>query len=177
MALGVGDAHALTLIYAFAASKGRVPQIRIGNDTTFTELREGPAILIGGFSNRWTLDLMKDARFEFAMEGLHYGIRDRSNGKLRLPEAAPLGAAQYRGLRRHHTAEDSKTGYPLLVAAGLDHYGTLEAGEFLTRPALLERALQQAPAGWRDKNLQILFRVEVVRDSVGMPTITATYVW
>ena len=81
LALGVGDAHALTMIYAFAASKGRVPQIRIGNDTTFTELREGPAVLIGGFSNRWTLDLMKDARFEFAMEDLHYGIRDRSTGK------------------------------------------------------------------------------------------------
>ncbi len=177
LALGVGDAHALTLIYALAASKGRAPQIRIGNDTTFTELREGPAILIGGFSNRWTLDLMKDARFEFAMEGLHYGIRDRSNGKVVCQK--PLS------WEPHSTVDcgvitrlkDSKTGYPLLVAAGLDHYGTLGAGEFLTRPALLERALQQAPAGWRDKNLQILFRVEVVRDSVGVPTITATYVW
>jgi hypothetical protein len=177
LALGVGDAHALTLIYAFAASKGRTPQIRIGNDTTFTELREGPAVLIGGFSNRWTLDLMKDARFEFAMEDSHYGIRDRSNGRFvcRKPLSwEPRSTVDCGVITR---LKDSKTGYPLLVAAGLDHYGTLEAGEFLTRPALLERALQQAPPGWRDKNLQILFRVEVVRDSVGVPTITATYVW
>ena len=177
LALGVGDAHALTLIYALAASKGRVPQIRIGNDTTFTELREGPAILIGGFSNRWTLDLMKDARFEFAMEGLHYGIRDRSNGSMVCRKPLPWEPRSTVDCGVITRLKDSKTGYPLLVAAGLDHYGTLEAGEFLTRPALLERALQQAPAGWRDKNLQILFRVEVVRDSVGVPTITATYVW
>jgi hypothetical protein len=72
---------------------------------------------------------------------------------------------------------DSKTCYPLLAAAGLDHYGTLEAGELLTRQALLERALRQAPAGWQDKNLQILFRVEIVRDNVGTPSIASTYVW
>jgi hypothetical protein len=177
LALGMGDAHALTLLYAFAASKGRTPQIRIGNDTTFTELREGPAVLIGGFSNRWTLDLMKDARFEFAMEGLHYGIRDRSTGKLVCRKPLPWEPRSTVDCGVITRLKDSKTGYPLLVAAGLDHYGTLEAGEFLTRPVLLERALRQAPAGWRDKNLQILFRVEVVRDSVGVPTITATYVW
>ena len=177
LALGVGDAHALTLIYSFAASKGRVPQIRIGNDTTFTELREGPAVLIGGFSNRWTLDLMKGARFEFAVEDLHYGIRDRSTGKFVCRKPLPWEPRSTVDCGIITRLNDSKTGYPLLVAAGLDNYGTLEAGEFLTRPALLERALQQAPAGWRDKNLQILFRVEVVRDSVGVPTITATYVW
>ena len=88
-----------------------------------------------------------------------------------------MGAAQYRGLRHHHSAERFED---RLSAAGRRRAGQFrnpEAGEFLTRPALLERALQQAPAGWRDKNLQILFRVEVVRDSVGVPTITATYVW
>jgi hypothetical protein len=177
LALGVGDAHALTLIYAFAASKGRVPQIRIGNDTTFTELREGPAVLIGGFSNRWTLDLMKEARFEFAREDLHYGIRDRSNGAMVCRKPLPWEPRSTVDCGVITRLKDSKTGYPLLVAAGLDHYGTLEAGEFLTRPDLLERALRQAPAGWRDKNLQILFRVEVVRDSVGVPTVMATYVW
>jgi hypothetical protein len=68
-------------------------------------------------------------------------------------------------------------GYPLLVAAGLDHYGTLGRRVPETRAPLLERALRATPAGWQDKNLQILFRVEVVRDNVGTPSIAATYVW
>src|SRR5205807_1113476 len=37
--LGLGDAHAMTLVYAFAILHGKTPQIRLGNDTTFTELR------------------------------------------------------------------------------------------------------------------------------------------
>ena len=116
---------------------------------------------------------MKDARFEFAKEGLHYGIRDRSNGAMVCRKPLPWEPHSTVDWGVITRLKDSKTGYPLLVAAGLDHYGTLEAGEFLTRPALLERALRQAPAGWRDRNLQILFRVEVVRDSVGVPTVTA----
>jgi hypothetical protein len=177
LTLSLGDAHALTLLYAFAAAKGNAPQIRIGHDTTFTELREGPVVLIGGFSNHWTMDLMKDARFDFAMEGPHYGIRDRSTGKFVCRKPLPWETRSTEDCGVITRLRDSKTGYPLLVAAGLDHYGTLEAGELLTRPALLERALQQAPAGWQDKNLQILFRVEIVRDNVGTPSIAATYVW
>ena len=134
-------------------------------------------VLIGGFSNHWTMDLMKDARFDFATEGPHYGIRDRSNGQLVCRKPLPWEPRSTEDCGVIIRLRDSKTGYPLLVAAGLDHFGTLEAGEFLTRPALLERALRQAPAGWQDKNLQILFRVEIVRDSVGTPSIAATYVW
>jgi hypothetical protein len=177
LTLSVGDAHALALLYSFAAGRGRAPQIRIGSVTTFTELREGPVVLIGGFSNQWTLDLMKEARFDFAMDGVSYGIRDRSTGQFvcRKPPAWEPRSKEDCGVITR--LRDSKTGYPLLVAAGLDHYGTLEAGELLTRPALLERALRQAPVGWQDQNLQILFRVEIVRDSVSTPSIVATYVW
>jgi hypothetical protein len=177
LTLSLGNAHALTLLYAFAAGKGSAPQIRIGHDTTFTEVREGPVILIGGFSNRWTMDLMKDARFDFAMDGLNYGVRDRSNGQFVCRKPLPWEPRSTEDCGVITRLRDSKTGYPLLVAAGLDHYGTLEAGELLTRPALLERALRQAPAGWQDKNLQILFRVEIVRDNVGTPSIASTYVW
>jgi hypothetical protein len=177
LTLSLGDAQALTQIYAFTEGKGRTAQIRIGNDTTFTELRAGPVILIGGFSNHWTLDLMKDARFAFDMDGLNYGIRDRSTGQFVCRKAQPWEARSTEDCGVITLLRDSKTGNPLLVAAGLDHYGTLGAGEFLTRPALLERALRQAPVKWQEKNLQILFRIEIVRDNVGTPTIAATYVW
>ena len=174
----MGDAHAMTLLYAFAAGTGSARRRSgSGHDTTFTEMREGPVVLIGGFSNRWTMDLMKDARYDFAMEGQHYGIRDSSIGEIVCGKPLTWEPRSTEDCGVITRLRDSKTGYPLLVAAGLDHYGTMEAGELLTRPALLERALKHAPAGWQDKNLQIFFRVEVVRDNVGTPSIAATYVW
>ena len=177
LALSLGDAHTMALLYSFAAAKGQPPQMRTGDATTFTELREGPVVLIGGFSNRWTLDLMKDARFAFAMDGARYGIRDNSTGEFvcRKPLSWEPRSAEDCGIITR--LRDSKTGYPLLIAAGLDQYGTMEAGDLLTRPALLERALQNAPAGWENKNLQILYRVEIVGDNAATPKIAATYVW
>jgi hypothetical protein len=71
----------------------------------------------------------------------------------------------------------SKTGRPVLIAAGLDHYGTFAVGEFITRPEILDPALASAPAGWENRNLQIVFQVEVVRDNVGPPKVIAAHVW
>jgi len=177
LALSLGDAHTMALLYSFAAAKGQPPQMRTGDATTFTELREGPVVLIGGFTNRWSLDLMKDARFAFAMEGTRYGIRDNSTGEFvcRKPLSWEPRSTEDCGIITR--LRDSKTGYPLLIAAGLDQYGTMEAGDLLTRPALLERALQNAPAGWENKNLQILYRVEIVGDNAATPKIAGTYVW
>ena len=175
--LGFGDARALTLLYAFAMGHGRTPQIRLGNDTSFTELRAGPGILIGGFTNRWTLDLEKDTRFVFASDGPVCLIRDRSTGKsvCRKPASwEPRGAEDCAVVTR---LAYSKTGNALLVAGGLDHAGTFAVGEFLTRSDLLEPVLRTLPAGWQRHNLQIVFRVEVLRDNVGPPQVLATHVW
>ena len=45
------------------------------------------------------------------------------------------------------------------------------------RSDLLEPVLRKLPSGWQSRNLQIVFRVEVVRDSVGPPQVLATHVW
>jgi len=175
--LGFGDARDLTLRYAFAMVHGRTPQIRMGSDTSFTELREAPSVLIGGFTNRWTLNLEKDTRFAFESDSPTHGIRDRSTGKFvcRKPNTwEPRSAEDCAVVTR---LAFSKTGNPLLVAAGLDHAGTFAVGEFLTRSDLLDPVLRELPAGWQQRNLQIVFRVEVVRDSIGPPQVLATHVW
>ncbi len=53
--LGIGDAQAMSLLSTFAIGRGKTAQIRHGNETSFSELRAGPSILLGGFTNRWTL--------------------------------------------------------------------------------------------------------------------------
>ena len=175
--LGIGDAQAMSLLSTFAISRGKTAQIRHGNETSFSELRAGPSILLGGFTNRWTIDLMKDARFVFANEDGEYGIKDMTTGKFVCQKHRPWESRKSDDCAVVARTVDSKTGHPLLVAAGLDHFGTYAVGEFLTRPDRLEAALRQASAGWESKNLQIVFRIEIMRDNVGPPKILATHVW
>ncbi|MBS1828264.1 MAG: hypothetical protein JST93_23365 [Acidobacteria bacterium] len=175
--LGLGDAHAMSLLSTFASLKGKPPQIRHGNETSFTELRAGPNILLGGFTNRWTIDLMKDARFVFATQGPEYGILDNTTGQFICKKQRAWEPRPNQDCAVVARTVDSKTGHPLLVAAGLDHFGTYAVGEFLTRPDRLEPALRKAAAGWESKNLQIVFRIEIMRDNIGPPQVLHTQVW
>lgn len=177
LSLGLGDAHAMTLLYSFAAARGKTPLIRLGNDTTFTDLRAGPNVLIGGFTNRWSLDLMGDARFTFGTQGSTYGIIDKTTGKFVCRKADPWQPRLKEDCAVVTRVPNSKTGHPLLVGAGLDHFGTYAVGEFLTKPKLIEAALQHVPAGWADKNMQIVLGIEVVRDNIGSQRVLAVNVW
>jgi hypothetical protein len=65
----------------------------------------------------------------------------------------------------------------VLLAAGLSHFGTQVAGQILTDPTSLGKALKDAPAGWHNRNLQLLFRVEVFGNSAGQPALIASKYW
>jgi hypothetical protein len=65
----------------------------------------------------------------------------------------------------------------IVLAAGLSHLGTQVAGETLTNPAYLSKALRGAPKDWPKRNMQILLRVEVFGDTAGPPTLVASSFW
>jgi hypothetical protein len=51
------------------------------------------------------------------------------------------------------------------------------AGEILTNPATLSKALKDAPKSWQSQNLQLLFRVEVFGNTAGTPVLVASKFW
>jgi hypothetical protein len=65
----------------------------------------------------------------------------------------------------------------VVVAAGITHYGTAGAGEFLSDPEYFAEALSQLPRDWPRKNLQIVLRVPVVQGASGHPRVLATHSW
>lgn len=174
--VGLGDARALGLIQSLASAKGRSPEIRMGSETTFTELRSSPSVLIGGVSNRWTMDLIKGHRFTFYNDG-RYSIRDNQTGEKFCEKPTSWEQPGLEDCAVVTRIIDSKTGFPLLIAAGLDHFGTLAVGEYLTQPKLLEQALHKAPKNWESKNMQFVFRVEKVRDNVGPAKALMVHTW
>jgi hypothetical protein len=158
--IGLGDARALADLQAFAATHGREFHVRQSPMTSFSDLSAGPSLIVGGQTNAWNADLDKGSRFlNTKVEGQSV-IWDRQTNQAvcTKPQTWDPPAAQDCGLvtRLSHPT----TGHPVLLAAGLDHYGTYAVGGLITKPDQLLPALASAAAGWEDKNMQIFFRVE-----------------
>ncbi len=172
--VGLGDALAMSRITSFFASRNKEYQVRISNDMSFAELRDGPAVLVGAFSNQWTMQVTADQRFIFDYDPEGIFIRDRmDNARLwRYPRSG--SQEDYAIVSR---VFDSRTGDILITAAGLSHFGTLVAGEFVTSPEYFNKILLSAPSGWQQRNIQVVVKAEVIGRTPATPKIVATWFW
>jgi hypothetical protein len=135
--LGIGDARSLAMIYSLLQTRGKQPVIRRAIEAGFTELRSAASVQLGGFTNQWTLELGREMPYVFRANGPDWGIVNSNTGasvcvkpRLGEPPSRQDCAIVARLL-------DSKSGTPVMIAAGLDHYGTFAVGEFVTQPSLL----------------------------------------
>ena len=78
---GMGSAHAIAAITGLLAERRKPSTTRFGNDISFEDLRTSPAVLVGAFSNHWTLDMTSDWRFVFTEHGASPTIQDRATGQ------------------------------------------------------------------------------------------------
>jgi hypothetical protein len=179
--LAIGDATCLANVVALLAQRNRVYHVRGGGSTTFADLRENPAVLIGGFTNDWTIRLMGQLRFTFQAGpnlASHY-VFDAQNPQSRQwqlgdvwPEwKMPIDYAVISRVR------DRTTGRAVITAAGITQFGTAAAGEFLTNPDYLAQFLRFAPPDWQKKNLQVVISTNVIQGTAGPPQVLATQFW
>lgn len=172
--VGVGDAYAASHLAALFSRLGRPVQIRIGREVAFADLRTSPAVLIGAYSNRWSMEMNPEYRFGFD----RYSIVDRQQ---------PERAWRLKNLRPGYRSDEDYllisrilhgySGEPLVLAAGITHAGTQAAGELLTRPDYLEAALRDAPPGWQRRNLQLVLHCKVVGNTPRPPRLVASHSW
>jgi hypothetical protein len=177
--VGIGNAHAALRLNGLFAARHVATEVRYANDFSFNDLRGSPSILIGAFSNLWTLQMTKNLRFVFEAPGVGVPpcIRDRSNNRLwQLSNMAPDGTSS-EDFAIVSRLLDSPTGQPLVCVAGIGTYGTRSAGEFLTDPSHFQEALAGAGAAWPKKNLQVVLRTDVYRGTPGRPQVLAVHIW
>jgi hypothetical protein len=175
--VGIGNSHSAALLAGMFAARHKPVEIRYANDLSFSDLRGAPSVLIGAFSNLWTLEMQDGLRFIFEQQEGVRRIRDRAGDRTwQLSNLAPDGKTpeDYAIVSRVITAS---TGQPLISAAGITQYGTRSAGEFLTDPALLAPAMRSLPADWPRKNLQVLLQTAVYRGTPATPRVIATHIW
>jgi hypothetical protein len=181
--IAFGDAICLVHMAALLERRGGSYMLRTSNATTFSDLREHPAILIGAFNNEWTLRFGSQLRYSFAVSygpaGETQMIRDRDHPDRtdwKLINAWPDWniASDYAIISR---VVDRSTDHMLVFAAGITQFGTVAAGEFVTNPEYFAEAASRFPRDWTNKNVQVVLQVPVVHGASGHPRVLATYVW
>jgi hypothetical protein len=175
--VATGDAYVAARLSALFVRINKPSQVRIGNNYSFEDLRNSPAVLVGAFNNRWTLQMTSDLRFVFAEENERMWIEER--GPSRRVWSVRLGpqgevTEDYGVVTR---LLDSKTGQVLIAAAGLAADGTQAAGEFISTRDYLAECLRTAPPDWQKKNLQVVVQTSVTENVAGPPRVVATYFW
>ncbi len=183
--VALSDATALSRVAGFLQTKMKPFQVRGERSTTFTDLRDSPAVLIGAFNNAWTLRLSRQFRYSYEQESGPDGrvtvawISDRQKPNSRDWRNEPL--SPYTGLRADYAlisrVLDPETQQWIVAVGGLLKWGTLAAAEFLADPNYMEEIARQAPAGWQHKNLQIVLDTRIYGGTPGPPRVLAAHFW
>lgn len=180
--VGFGDMVVATQVATMLAHHSREVRVRLASSVEFDDLRQAQTLLIGSITNRWTVELQSAWRFQFSRTAdLEPVIIDAAASKGSSPlqwgiPARDDGSAQedYILVSR---IRNSLTGGLVLVAAGLKQFGTEAAGRLLTDPDRLGTILNRLPAGWEDKNLQIVLHAKIIGNTAAQPDVVAWHVW
>jgi hypothetical protein len=149
------------------------------SDIGFTQLREGPFVLIGAFDNVWTMRITQDLPFGFEVDSQVRKVVDRKSAQKRfwtLEWQVPYTklAKDYAIVARIH---DNVTGQPVIILAGILGEGTEAASEVVSNPAYLNAMLEKAPKNWTDLNLEAVIETNVVDGQAGPPIVLAVETW
>lgn len=174
------SATTLAKLTGLLQSRGKQYQVMLRSGTKFSDLQQGPSVLIGGFNNDWTMRLAAELRFRFERqpEGRRQ-IRDRQN-PARNDWSVDFSLPKNQITRDYaivSRVQDPHTEQTTVIAAGIAHWGTLAAGDFITDPEQLRKLQASAPRGWEHMNIQVVLSTDVIDGVSGPPKIVATQFW
>lgn len=173
------DLLATLRIANYFAAHNRDSNPRPNTLTTLNDLRMGPAVLVGGLDNQWTLRALASLRYRFAgTDEEQYWILDTKNPAMKnwgLDLKVRLSDVQrdYAIIARVH---DEATGQVEMIVAGIGMTGTAAAGEFLVDPRQIAELRRRVGSGFRDRDFEAVLSTDVVNGIAGTPEILAVAV-
>jgi hypothetical protein len=175
--VGFGDMVAANEVSQMLAKRSRSVRIMLASSIPFADLRQSQAYLIGSLTNHWSMELGQSWRYQFGFNAAHspvirdtqtkreWGIPSQEDGST--PEDYSLICR----------IRNSPTSALLIVSAGIKQFGTEAAGRLLAQPAELGAILNRLPAGWEDRNLQLVLHMKVIGNTPAQPEVVASHVW
>jgi hypothetical protein len=178
------DAVTIARVLGVLESHGKKVVIRRESSSSFSDLREGPVVLIGAFNNEWSLRLTRQLRYTLALDAEKHVIyiKDAKNPTVLDWSWSTDKSPDHQGAAGGPALQDyalisriwnSETGHVVIVVGGLYTYGTQSAGEFLTDPQLMQAVLKVAPLDNAHSNLQIVLGTTVTDETPGPPRVLA----
>jgi len=177
--LALADVITLTRTAANLEIRHKTFRVVPASEATFSQLREGPIVLIGAFDNIWTLRVTQKLRFGFeSKDGVALIVDRKSKQATAWATAWDL---PYEKLSRDYAIvariHDSTTGQPVIIAAGISEEGTEAAGEILYNPDYLDSLLAKVPPDWEKKNMEAVIETQVIQGHSGPPNVLAVETW
>ncbi len=173
------DALAVVKVANLLALHPREFRIKLNVTTTLDDLRQGPAVLIGGLDNQWTLQAITHLPFRFAgSDDAGYWISDARHPDSRawfldLKQDYAKVTRDYALIARVHSPV---SGQPQIVVAGIGMSGTMAAGEFIVDQQQIEELRRRIGPGLRDRDFEAVLSTDVVNGVAGAPHILDVWV-
>ena len=171
--------QALVDVTRMLAVAGKPFQVRVAAEMSFDQVNGQPLVVIGMFSNPWTVELTRHLRFSFEIAGAgEYVVKDaerpdfvRRVRGLYPVSPMPVDYAQVTRLL------DPRQNRRVIAIGGISGLGTRVAADFATSEHGWEQVAQLAPAGWEQRNVQVLLETRIIGDTPSPPTILAVHAW
>lgn len=183
--VGPYDLAAAVRLAGLLSSAGHQFSILMASDSTLTDLRAEPGILVGASNNKWTPMILSNARYQFRTttgpDADRNFVVDMSAPGNHDSEAdaisVPSGTAMGQELALISRVASPATGQVELIVAGTGANGTVAAGEFATNPYYFAQFTDHAPRDWSQHNIQILVSTDVINGRSGPPHMIRFYLY
>ena len=172
--IGFGDVASAGRVISTLTLLHKSYDLRYGNDISFSDLHASPALLIGGFSNTWTLEVTKNLRYSLERGDRIVDRKDPNKVWVRKVGADGRTQEDFAVISRLPTSE---TGDFVLAIGGIDTFSNQAAADFLSDPQRIGALLRTAPANWQNGNLQIVLQTSVVKDVPAAAKVEAVSFW
>jgi hypothetical protein len=177
--LAFGDVITLDRVTSVLDSHHKPHRLTTASQANFSELREGPILLIGIFDNRWTMHLTQNLRFGFVSKDGNAYVVDHLYPKQM--GWSTVWSSPYRNLSRDYAIlarfHDPTTNQPVVILGGFAEEGTEAAGEVLADPNNFAALIKNAPHNWQTMNMEAVIETDVIAGQAGPPHVLAVEFW
>jgi hypothetical protein len=173
------DSLTMLRLAFMAQSHGKDYRVLYSRESRVSDLYAGPAVLIGTGDDELVRLMSADLRFHFQHDGSRSYIVDSQN--LKQNDWVVDWLTPYNQLTRDYAivwrVRGSYSGSYVIGIAGITRIAVAGMGDLLSSPAGLAALERATPGAWRDKNAEIVLRVQVDRGSPFPPEVIASHVW
>ncbi|RXH54102.1 Adenylate cyclase [Granulicella sibirica] len=171
--IGLGDVAAVARVASTLTRLGKKYDLRYGSDLTVTDLHASPTVLIGGFSNMWTLELTDSFRYSLDQGG----IVDHQQHKLVWVQSNSTDGVKGEDYVIVSRIPNSVTGSFALFIAGINTYSNQAAANFICDAEKMNALTGSLPRGWEKRNLQLVLHTTVINQVPISTEVVAVHSW